>query len=72
MLRKLPFNIIQGQTNKREGGNLGGVAFTLAAKTELTLTPDSLEDMAHDLILGHNRCFFAYSGRVHPTHKKSA
>ena len=29
----------------------------------------SLEDMAHDLILGHNRCFFAYSGRVHPTHE---
>ena len=32
----------------------------------------SLEDMAHDLILGHNRCFFAYSGRVHPTDEKSA
>ena len=32
----------------------------------------SLEDMAHDLILGHNRCFFAYSGRVHPAHEISA
>ena len=34
--------------------------------------PYSLEDMAHGLILGHNRCFFAYFGRVHPTDEKSA
>ena len=32
----------------------------------------STVDMAHDLILGHNRCFFAYFGRVHPTDEKSA
>ena len=24
------------------------------------------------LILGHNRCVFAFSGRVHPTDEKSA
>ena len=24
------------------------------------------------LILGHNRCFFAFSGKVHPTNEKSA
>ena len=27
----------------------------------------SLEDMAHDLILGHKRSIFAYFGREHPT-----
>ena len=32
----------------------------------------SVEDMTPDLILGHNRCFFALSGRVHPTDEKSA
>ena len=32
----------------------------------------STVDMAHDLILGHNRCFFAYFGRVHPTDEESA
>ena len=39
MLRKLPFNIIRGKQTKARAGILGGVAFTLAAKTELTLTP---------------------------------
>ena len=24
------------------------------------------------LILGHNRCFFAFSGKVHPTNEKPA
>ena len=36
------------------------------------ITVLSLEDMVHDLILGHNRCLFSYFGRVHPTDKKSA
>ena len=41
-------------------------------RVDLVLQYLSTVDMTPDLILGHNRCFFAYFGRVHPTNEKSA
>ena len=59
------------QTLRLARSNCQRIARKCANNYWLNLCED-IEDMAHDLILGHNRCFFAYSGRVHPTHEKSA